>query len=69
MQKILILGLPGSGKTYFAERLKKYLEIHGQKPLSSIESDAPFANFNLKVDWFNADDVRKRFNDWDFSNT
>lgn len=67
MQKILIMGLPGSGKTYFAERLKKYLEIHGQKPLSSIESDAPFPNFNLKVDWFNADDVRKRFNDWDFS--
>jgi adenylate kinase family enzyme len=24
--KILVMGLPGSGKTYFAERLKKYLE-------------------------------------------
>ena len=24
--KILIMGLPGSGKTYFAERLKKYIE-------------------------------------------
>ena len=24
--KILVMGLPGSGKTYFAEQLKKYLE-------------------------------------------
>jgi tRNA uridine 5-carbamoylmethylation protein Kti12 len=27
-QRILIMGLPGSGKTYFAERLKRYLESH-----------------------------------------
>ena len=66
MKKILIMGLPGSGKTYFAERLKKYL-MSEQKSLSSIENDAPYPDLYLKVDWFNADDVRKRFNDWDFS--
>lgn len=66
-ERILVMGLPGSGKTYFAERLKKYLEINGQKSLSSIDSDSPFPKLNLKIDWFNADDIRKRFNDWDFS--
>lgn len=66
MQKILIMGLPGSGKTYFAERLKKYLELHGHS-LSRIDSDKPFHNTQCRVDWFNADDIRKRFNDWDFS--
>lgn len=66
MYKILIMGLPGSGKTYFAERLKKYLEINGERDLSNI-SDAPYQNLNARVDWFNADDVRKKFNDWDFS--
>jgi len=29
-EKILIMGLPGSGKTYFSERLKSYLEIHDE---------------------------------------
>ena len=47
--KILVMGLPGSGKTTLAAALKKYLEA------------------NATVDWFNADDIRKRFNDWDFS--
>lgn len=49
-QRILIMGLPGAGKTYFAEKLKQQLEINGKS-----------------VSWFNADEVRKRFNDWDFS--
>ena len=66
-EKILIMGLPGSGKTHFAERLKKYLEIHGEKSLSTLHSDAPYPKFHLIVDWFNADDVRRKFNDWDFS--
>jgi adenylylsulfate kinase len=43
--KILIMGLPGSGKTYLAERLQ---------PL-------------LQAAWYNADQVRKMANDWDFS--
>jgi hypothetical protein len=69
--KILIMGLPGAGKTYFAERLQKYLEDYGD--ITNIPGDrllqlesVPF-NLKAKVDWFNADDVRKKFNDWDFS--
>ena len=58
------MGLPGSGKTYFAERLKKYLETYGTKFHYDF-SDNP--NYTPKVDWFNADDVRRKFNDWDFS--
>ncbi len=50
MQKILVMGLPGSGKTFFSQTLKRYLESN-----------------NKTVKWFNADDVRKLHNDWDFS--
>jgi adenylylsulfate kinase len=50
MQKILIMGLPGAGKTYFAERLQQFLQSK-----------------NKTVEWFNADEIRKQFNDWDFS--
>ena len=39
------MGLPGSGKTTLAKKLK----------------------ILLKADWINADKVRKRYNDWDFS--
>ena len=71
MKKILIMGLPGSGKTYFAERLKNYLESNGtiqnvsSVRLSLLES-APNQN-PVQVQWFNADEVRKKYNDWDFS--
>ena len=61
------MGLPGSGKTYFAERLKVYLEINGNFDLSKITSDVPYPRVITKVDWFNADEIRRRFNDWDFS--
>jgi len=44
--KILVMGLPGSGKSYLSEALKKRLG---------------------DCEWFNADEVRKQFNDWDFS--
>jgi hypothetical protein len=61
------MGLPGSGKTYFAERLKKYIEQHGEtKNLASAEM-LPVTDFNATVTWFNADDVRRKYNDWDFS--
>lgn len=66
MQKILIMGLPGAGKTYFAERLKEYLETHGTRDLSSAP-DTPHQNLNARVKWFNADEVRRKYNDWDFS--
>ena len=48
--KILIMGLPGSGKTYLANALQKKLHNRG-----------------FAVEWFNADEVRLRFDDWDFS--
>lgn len=70
-QKILIMGLPGAGKTYFAERLKKYLEVHSD--ITNMPGET-FANlehvpkgWHAKVDWFNADEIRKKYNDWDFS--
>ena len=63
MKKILIMGLPGSGKTYFAERLKEYIETHGEfhSLADSLNNSKPV------VKWINADDVRKKYNDWDFS--
>jgi len=49
-QRILIMGLPGSGKTTLAETLREQLWQAGRT-----------------VAWFNADDVRRDTNDWDFS--
>jgi adenylylsulfate kinase len=44
-QRILIMGLPGSGKTTLAQALQA----------------------KLNCAWFNADEIRARYNDWDFS--
>lgn len=69
-QRILIMGLPGSGKTYFAERLKNWIEKNGSiglARLSNYEVRPSAYEMKAAVDWFNADDVRRRFNDWDFS--
>ena len=63
--KILIMGLPGSGKTTFAKKLKELLEVKGH--MSYERAMMLPINTNPIVTWFNADDVRKRFNDWDFS--
>ena len=43
--KILIMGLPGSGKTTLARKLSKM----------------------LNADWLNADQIRGKYQDWDFS--
>jgi hypothetical protein len=64
MKKILVMGLPGSGKTYFAERLKKYLEENSTFFNNQAETlDCSRA----EVKWINADEVRRKYNDWDFS--
>jgi len=64
-KRILIMGLPGSGKTYLAERLKQYLEDH-IRPINE-NSLRPIADAQVTVAWLNADEVRKHYNDWDFS--
>ena len=43
--RILIMGLPGSGKTTLARKVVK----------------------SINADWLNADQVRGKFKDWDFS--
>jgi hypothetical protein len=63
-QRILIMGLPGSGKTYLATALKKYIETHSD--FFHVNSET-LGHSRAKVTWFNADDVRKKYNDWDFS--
>ena len=48
-KRILVMGLPGSGKTTFTQELVKRLMLTNS------------------VKWFNADAVRKDYNDWDFT--
>ena len=50
IQKILIMGLPGAGKTTLASKIIKKLE-----------------KANKTVTWLNADEIRKQYDDWDFS--
>ena len=45
MKRILIMGLPGAGKTTLAQALQA----------------------RLNCAWLNADVIRKKYNDWDFS--
>lgn len=48
--KVLIMGLPGSGKTTLASTIAEELNRLG-----------------IKSYWLNADEIRAKFNDWDFS--
>lgn len=65
-QRILIMGLPGSGKTTLAGALKRYLEEHGD--ITYARALQELINPQVEVNWFNADDIRRKYNDWDFSN-
>jgi adenylylsulfate kinase len=50
MKRILVMGLPGAGKTTLAQWIVDFLQREKKK-----------------VGWVNADDVRNKYNDWDFS--
>ena len=43
-KRIIVFGLPGSGKSTFSKKL-----------------------LTANIDYYNADEIRKKFNDWDFS--
>lgn len=49
MKRILIMGLPGTGKTTLATEMTAALF------------------FDVKTTWLNADVIRERYDDWDFS--
>ena len=71
MANILIMGLPGSGKTYMAQALKQYLERNwtiAHLPTEKLAGlGEHFGELKCRVRWFNADEVRREYNDWDFS--
>ena len=64
-QRILIMGLPGAGKTYLAQHILEHL----QEAYKNVNEHSlrPIADARVKVGWLNADDVRKKYDDWDFS--
>ena len=49
-KRILVMGLPGAGKTTLAQWIVDFLQREGKR-----------------IGWLNADVVRKKYNDWDFS--
>jgi len=49
-KRILVMGLPGAGKTTLAQWIVDFLQQEGKC-----------------IGWLNADVVRKKYNDWDFS--
>jgi len=63
-KRILIMGLPGAGKTFLAQALKRYLETNSTFFDNTAET---VEGSRAEVKWINADDVRKKYNDWDFS--
>lgn len=67
-KRILIMGLPGSGKTHFAQQLQTWLQLHAPVSIETLAArDIVPMHHRVTVDWFNADQVRQQFNDWDFS--
>ena len=63
-KRILVMGLPGSGKTYLAQYILEHLQDAYKVNEFSL---TPFTKSKIRVGWLNADDVRKKYNDWDFS--